>query len=197
MAFNNHFFFEGLSPNGPKGTPIPGKLEEELIKNFGTLETLRTEMVTTARAMFGPGFVWLVTDGKGKYSTLCTYLAGSPLPEAHFRKQPVDMSTENETQAEAIRRRNAEAPVNSAGAFGKLSGKQKVAPGAAIINPVLCLNTWEHVYLPDYSVGELDERRREVGGKKAYAEAWWDVIDWNVVAERANLLTPEQRTLEQ
>lgn len=47
-------------------------------------------------------------------------------------------------------------------------------PGAASVEPVLCVSTWEHVYLHDYG---LD--------KWAYLEAWWDAINWGEVSARA------------
>jgi Fe-Mn family superoxide dismutase len=123
--------------------------------------------------MFGPGFVWLVKDKNRKYHILTTYLAGSPWPQAHYRKQATDMNTEDED----MRRVKRGPPVNSAGAHSQPS---KLGPGGADIIPVLCLNTWEHVYLPDYGVGAGG-----IGGKKAYAEAWWETINWEFVANNA------------
>ena len=96
------------------------------------------------------------------------------------------MNTEENAPAgvsEALRRKIADAPTNRVGAFGPLSSETRMAPGGIDLTPVLCLNMWEHAYLPDYGVGAFG-----VGGKKAYAESWWHVIDWQVVAERANLV---------
>ncbi|KAJ5032560.1 uncharacterized protein L3040_009161 [Drepanopeziza brunnea f. sp. 'multigermtubi'] len=177
MAFNNHFFFESLSSTGI--VPIPEILRLELEKSFGSIETLRKEFIATANAMFGPGFVWLMRSPRGKYSLLCTYLAGSPFPAAHYRQQPVDMNTEDRTVSESIRRLQREGASNQVGAHGPLS-QGKFAPGGADLTPVLCINTWEHVYLADYGVGAGG-----VGGKKAYAQSWWYAIDWQVVTNRA------------
>jgi len=138
------------------------------------METLKREFVLTANAMFGPGFVWLVMDKNRKYHILTTYLAGSPWPAAHHRKQAVDMNTEDEDM-----RRIKRGP--TADAVASTSYNSQLGPGGANIIPVLCLNTWEHVYLPDYGVGAGG-----VGGKKAYAEAWWETINWNFVAENAD-----------
>merc|ERR1711939_121262 len=77
MAFNNHFFFEALSP---EPTAMPEALQADLEQSFGSIETLRHEFVVTASSMFGPGFVWLMKNRAGKYTILCTYLAGSPFP---------------------------------------------------------------------------------------------------------------------
>lgn len=142
------------------------------LASFSSIETLRLEFIQTAAAMFGPGFVWMVRRPRGEYSLVTTYLAGSPYPAAHYRRQPVDMNTEDQTIPENVRRVQRGPPVNSVGTHSRA---QERAPGAAEISPVLCLNTWEHLYLPDYGVG----------GKKAFAEAWWQTIDWDQVALNA------------
>jgi superoxide dismutase, Fe-Mn family len=183
MAHNNHFFFACLSPTE---TTMPADLRKDLEQSFGSIETLQREMIVTASAMFGPGFVWLVKardSGIRTYSVLTTYLAGSPYPGAHYRRQPVDMNTEddNKSVSAAMRLATSGDPVNTVGAFGRLS-KKATAPGGVELNPVLCINTWEHVYLPDYGVGAGGS-----GGKKEYAEQWWKRIDWSVVAQNAEV----------
>ncbi len=52
------------------------------------------------------------------------------------------------------------------------AGKKEIAPGGIELWPVLCLNTWEHVWLRDYGIGQGG-----MGGKVQYAEAWWDAIE--------------------
>jgi Fe-Mn family superoxide dismutase len=180
MAHNNHFFFSCLSPTE---TVMPEPLKKELEASFSSIATLRQELIVTASSMFGPGFVWLVKHPLGrKYSILTTYLAGSPYPGAHHRRQPVDMNTEdNKSISDALRRTLRSDPVNTVGAHGAYAEK-KLPPGGIDLVPVLCINTWEHVYLPDYGVGAFG-----VGGKRAYAERWWDRIDWAVVANHADV----------
>jgi Fe-Mn family superoxide dismutase len=185
MAHNNHFFFKCLSP---RPTEMPGPLAKELEESFSSVATLRREFVVTANAMFGPGFVWLVKDRKlRKYSLLTTFLAGSPYAGAHHRKQTVDMNTtaaEPSNISEAMRREIGGAHRNQVGAFGPLSEKQK-PPGGLDVVPVLCLNVWEHVYLPDYGVG-----LGGVGGKEEYVKNWWESVDWLVVANNADVKGP-------
>ncbi|RDW68524.1 hypothetical protein BP5796_09181 [Coleophoma crateriformis] len=188
MAHNNAFFFNGLSP---VQTDIPSELKACLERDFSSIETLRTEMITIASVMFGPGFLWLCKTREGKFTLLTTYLAGSPYPGAHFRRQAVDMNTQNDgTVAGQLRSDilNSE-PVNTAGAFGNHATKKpKMAPGGIDLLPVLCVNLWEHVYLPDYGLGaNFTEDGRRIGGKKAFVESWWHTIDWNVVAALAEL----------
>lgn len=171
MAWNNHQFFATLSPSP---TPPSTQLVSVLSKSFGnenSLENLRATMIATANAMFGPGFVWLVkrraeslARTNPEFAILTTYIAGSPLPGAHYRKQEQDSNT-------ALR----------AGSFGAMSGQgPKIAPGGANIEVMLGVNTWQHVWLRDYGFG----------GKKQYLENWWDSVDWKVVEDNAQL---EQR----
>jgi Fe-Mn family superoxide dismutase len=183
MAHNNQFFFSCISP---QPTAIPSTLKKELEASFSSIDTLQREFVVTASAMFGPGFVWLVKTQGGKFSLLTTYLAGSPYPGAHYRRQMTDMNTQvdDKTLGDYHRRmaRESGPPVNTVGAHGSLSRKGGVAPGGIDLTPVLCINTWEHVYLPDYGVGAGG-----IGGKKRFAESWWHTIDWSVVANYADV----------
>ncbi|CAH0016292.1 unnamed protein product [Clonostachys rhizophaga] len=175
MAHNNHFFFDGLTPDP---TPIPEVLKRELEASFSSMETLRREFVITASSMFGPGFIWLVRAGPADYRILPTYLAGSPYPGAHWRAQATDMNTTgNEGSARSF-------------FYDHLTGQRKrvgdLPPGGIELQPLLCLNTWEHSWLLDWGVG-----KGGAGGKVAFAEAWWDLIDWELVAKKSGVLRPD------
>jgi Fe-Mn family superoxide dismutase len=111
--------------------------------------------------MFGPGFVWLVKRnnrsqiGGPELAILTTYIAGSPWPRAHYRAQESDTNTSLQ-----------------AGSFGARSGRgEKSAPGGASIEIMMCVNTWQHVWLRDFGFA----------GKKQFLGHWWDNIDWDVV----------------
>lgn len=205
MAHNNEFFFRTLSPAPPASgesrpttesgigataTPVPSALHAALDQSFSSLETLRREFVATAMAMFGPGFVWLVrlNNLPGRpdaFRLLTTYLAGSPYPGAHARRQGVDMNTVGGAGASPAARQPAESYLaQQARALGRgaTMGEKAVAPGGVDLVPVLCLNTWEHVWLTDYGVGAGGK-----GGKRAFVEKWWDRINWNEVSALANL----------
>ncbi|EPE29268.1 Fe,Mn superoxide dismutase (SOD), C-terminal [Glarea lozoyensis ATCC 20868] len=182
MAHNNHFFFSCLSPNK---TAMPATLKHKLEQSFSSINTLEREIVLMASSMFGPGFVWLMQTKDGKFSLLNTYLGGTPYPQAHYRQQPVDMNTEDPNVPESVRRKLRMNPVNTVGAHG-VNSKDRIPPGATDLTPVLCINTWEHVFIQDYGFGAGG-----VGGKRAYAEAWWTAIDWNVVAANSSLQSTE------
>lgn len=178
MAHNTHFFFDGITPTG---TPMPDALRAELEFSFSSVETLRRELVLTASAMFGPGFVWLVRAGSSDYRLLTTYLAGSPYPGAHWRAQRTDMNTTGRagTASDHFRDSVFGARNKAAGPGGSLP------PGGIELEPLLCLNTWEHSWLLDWGVG-----KGGAGGKLAYAESWWELIDWELVANKTGVHRP-------
>ena len=185
MAHNNHFFFKNLSPS-PVAMPAP--LKAQLDEAFGSIATLRRELVLTAAAMFGPGFVWLVKAGSHDYRVLATYLAGSPYAAAHWRRQDTDMNTHGRGGSAApFLRATAQGAGGGGGArwgatatASGFSSGAALPPGGVDVVPLLCLNTWEHVWLRDYGIG----------GKRAFAEAWWEVVDWEAVAEAAAVTRP-------
>ncbi|TKA70283.1 hypothetical protein B0A55_06740 [Friedmanniomyces simplex] len=185
MAHNNHYFFSTLSTHPPKLDSHPS-LRQSLVNTFGSIDTLRTTMLDTASAMFGPGFVWLVwardldapVGGirRGTWRVLTTYLAGTPYVEAGYRQQGIDTNIQNATSYQAYKDSQ---PVNTVGAFGSSSkfGREqaKLPPGGTNVQPVLCVNTWEHVWLRDFGIT----------GKRTYLTEWWDVIDWGAVEQLA------------
>lgn len=117
------------------------------------------------------------------FRILTTYLAGSPYPEAHSRQQGSDMNTHNISSYDTYSAQST--PQNTAGAFGshsasaqgmkslfmESSGGEPSKYGGASIIPVLCVNTWEHVWMFQYGVGE----------KRTYLENWWNRINWEQV----------------
>jgi Fe-Mn family superoxide dismutase len=158
---------------------------DEINHSFSSLDTLRESFLTTAQAMFGPGFVWLVQVNevsagsvRNSFRILPTYLAGSPVSGAHYRRQSLDLNTENPDSYTSK-------GLNPVGAFGSAAQtvkKDKKALGGVDVIPLLCVNTWEHVWLHDYGIK----------GKRDYLERWWEAIHWNKVAEHATI-APKQR----
>ncbi|EEP77422.1 conserved hypothetical protein [Uncinocarpus reesii 1704] len=186
MAHNNHFFFNCLLTQilaqSPEPVPIPQNLEESINESCSSVKSLKAEFLATANAMFGPGFVWLVkSKDTAELRILCTYIAGSPYPGAHYRRQPVDMATQTTGVAGGENPQAVGELVNKQyGSMGMYSQKHVLAPGGADIEPILCVNTWEHVWLRDWGVG----------GKAGYLEAWWDKINWHEVAEHDRKVGP-------
>lgn len=125
-----------------------------------SLESLKLEFLATASAMFGPGFVWLAKnlEKEGMLQIFCTYNAGSPYPAAYARRQEFDMNTQRGNE--------------HAGSMGVYSpNAPALAPGGLHLDPILCVNTWEHVWMMDYGIA----------GKDEFLERWWDRINWDQV----------------
>ncbi|KAI0432142.1 Manganese/iron superoxide dismutase [Xylaria sp. FL1042] len=156
----------------PSEARIPTRLKNELERNFSSVKTLRLEFIATAMGMFGPGFVWLVRHAQStELRILTTYLAGSPYTAAHWRRQGLDFNTMSADRpgVSAWLDRSQTGAGNNGGRFGPQ------APGGTDVVPLLCLNTWEHVWLTDYGIT----------GKRDFVEQWWEAIDWNKVSALA------------
>ncbi|KAK8020713.1 hypothetical protein PG990_005851 [Apiospora arundinis] len=178
-AAQQRFLFRGLN-SSETDKPMSSRLQKQLEDSFGSIETLQREMLVTASAMFGPGFVWLVKNAKtNNYRVLATYLAGSPYSSAHWRRQGVDMNTvEGPASTEksgAAQEYIARTQLGAGAANG--TRWKNTAPGGIDVIPLLCVSTWEHVYLRDYGVA----------GKKQFLENWWNRIDWTKVSDRAQI----------
>ncbi|KAH9826140.1 Iron/manganese superoxide dismutase [Teratosphaeria destructans] len=180
-AHNNHFFFQAFSV-APRELDQYPALEDSFKKVFGSIENLKLTLLNNAAGMFGPGYTWLIWarhldnpvtgQRKGTWRILNTYVAGTPYPEAGYRRQGLDMNTNNASSyADYV---NQE-PVNTVAAFGRHSQAARehanLPPGGTTIVPVLCVSTWEHAYLRDYGPT----------GKRRYLSEWWKAIDWSVV----------------
>ena len=180
MAINNHFFFERLSP---APTQPSTTLKKDIHASFDNIETLRTEMIETGLAMFGNGFVWLYKeDGPGMLRVLCTYNAGSPFPEMHYRRQDRDMSNQyarvGTPPLSAAETTRLSTPANFAGTFGPASesaNRLTSTPGGLAGGPILCVNCWQHCWVRDFTVA----------GKRAYLASWWERINWQMVEQSA------------
>ncbi|KAH8700146.1 putative Fe superoxide dismutase [Talaromyces proteolyticus] len=160
MAHNNHFFFNRLAP---VEVPMSPQLMSDMSDSASSPESLKQDFLAAASAQFGPGFVWLVSQEEGGLlRILSTYNTGTPYPEAFARQQSVDMNTE------------PPAPASKKGwGFNNTGASPVLAPGGRMVTPLLCVNTWEHVWLMNYGVG----------GKDEYLERWWSRVDWNAVED--------------
>lgn len=123
QTWNHRFFFEGLTPNP---TPMPKKLAERLVRDFGSVTSFKEQFAKAANGLFGSGWVWLAEDKDGRLAILSESNAGNPLRRG--------------------------------------------------FKPILALDVWEHAYYIDYR-----NRRSD------FVEAYWDMVDWNKVAERLGM----------
>lgn len=187
QAYNNQFFFESLDSsadpsakigppsnkdrhvdisttlvNAPRDSdPDHEVLLKAIGRSFNDTVTLKELLLNRADAMFGNGYVWLVsTRHKGSFNpnhtlyVLNTYNYDTPF------------SRETKVDSEAQ---------ESADAFG-LGGSQAVTN----MVPLLNINAWQHVYLTDYGVA----------GKRKFLENAFNCINWDIVANRLPSSTP-------
>jgi len=196
MAIHTQYFFEGLAHAPATAIPrSPGiNTKKAIEKHFDSVDQLRTEFLDIADSVFGNGFVWLMlTRDAGGLSVLATYNAGSPWPGAAPRRDNRDMATIDARQlAEELQdpRKHAgyysgDLSSHMAGSFGNFSANRaRFYEDHLDAEPLLCVNLWQHQWLPDY--GQF--------GRREYLTAWWDSIDWAEVEHRYSLGAPVNAT---
>ena len=57
QIYNHQFFFDGICPNCDKQIP------QEIINTFGSEQNFKDAFKSSASALFGSGYTWLVRDG--------------------------------------------------------------------------------------------------------------------------------------
>lgn len=62
-VLNHNYYFDMMKPT-PNELP-KGALSEAIRKRFGNFENFKKDFTAAASAVFGSGWTWLVTDGKG------------------------------------------------------------------------------------------------------------------------------------
>ena len=60
QVWNHTFFWESMAPNSMK--TLPGALQTQIQKDFGSFETFQLEFQAVALNQFGSGWVWLLWD---------------------------------------------------------------------------------------------------------------------------------------
>ncbi|KIX00212.1 uncharacterized protein Z518_10350 [Rhinocladiella mackenziei CBS 650.93] len=183
MAIHTHFFWESLTDSEDPVERRPGiNTMRSIEMDFESVDHLRSEFLETADAMFGNGFVWLMKPPyAGGLTLLATYNAGSPYSEAAPRRDNRDMAT-FDGRGIAAQLSASGSAIGSAGTFGDFSSaRANLFEGALNAQPILCVNLWQHQYIPDWGVL----------GKRAYLTAWWDRIDWQMVERRHSMYETE------
>jgi Fe-Mn family superoxide dismutase len=180
---------------------MPDSVQKTIDQHFGSVDNFKSEFLGNANAIFGGGFVWLVSHrtsipGSVNKTTrqlkiLRTYNAGSPLAGNHWRQQSKgadfnDMfkyaekqfdlqnaiTSDNMTKEEKDRAiRKVAEDMGADQTISRTVQNIKEHSTAHDIQPILCVSVWEHSYIVDW----------RVNNKRQYLEAWWDRIDWQRV----------------
>lgn len=77
QVWNHTFYWHSMTPNGTKGPS--GKLEEAILKTFGSFEEFKKRFNQTAVSTFGSGWAWLVKNANGELDIMSTSNADLPM----------------------------------------------------------------------------------------------------------------------
>lgn len=153
-----------------EGTEFTGKPIEEVIQNLDALpESIRTAVQNNGGGHYNHSFFWEIMSPNGLKE-----------PEGPL----LDLINSSFGDHKTFKGQFADAAVARFGSGwvwltqenGKLvisSSPNQDSPLMSGVTPVLGLDVWEHAYYLKYQ-----NRRPE------YIEAWWNVVDWRLVADR-------------
>lgn len=82
QSFNHDFYWKSLTPVKQQ---ISMKLEEALVRDFGSVDNFKKEFVEAATGQFASGWAWLVADKDDRLKIMTTSNAGTPLTHASLR----------------------------------------------------------------------------------------------------------------
>ncbi|HBX52201.1 MAG: superoxide dismutase [Bacteroidetes bacterium RIFOXYA12_FULL_35_11] len=77
QVWNHTFYWEGFTPVG--GGEPGGKLQEAILKNFGSLAEFKEKFTKASATLFGAGWSWLVAKQDGTLDIVQESNAGNPL----------------------------------------------------------------------------------------------------------------------
>ncbi|MDE2333700.1 MAG: superoxide dismutase [Rhodospirillales bacterium] len=80
--WNHIIFWQAMSPSGGG---IPGKLEQKLIADFGSVQAFKDAFKAAATTQFGSGWAWLVLTPSGKLACTKTANGSNPLATGEGR----------------------------------------------------------------------------------------------------------------
>lgn len=66
------------------GTELKGELKDAIIRDFGSVESFKKELLNTALTQFGSGWGWLIMDNQGKLFVAKTANQNSPIMGKEF-----------------------------------------------------------------------------------------------------------------
>ncbi|MEZ5499070.1 MAG: superoxide dismutase [Steroidobacteraceae bacterium] len=88
QACNHDTYWRSLTPRQLK--PV-GELRDAIIKDFGSLATLRTLLTDSGGTHFASGWLWLVRTAQGALEVQTTGNAGTPVTDGHRCLLVVDL----------------------------------------------------------------------------------------------------------
>ena len=74
--WNHILFWQAMSPSGGA---MPGKLEQKIVADFGSVAAFKDAFKTAATTQFGSGWAWLVLAADGKLKVAKTPNGSNPL----------------------------------------------------------------------------------------------------------------------
>lgn len=77
QIWNHSFFWNSMKPKG--GGSIPGTLEAEIVKAFGSVADFRGKFIEAGMTQFGSGWAWLVMNSDGALEIAKTANAETPM----------------------------------------------------------------------------------------------------------------------
>lgn len=84
QVWNHTFYWDCMTPNPKKAQPS-GKLNDAIVRDFGSFDAFKEKFINAAVTLFGSGWTWLVADKDGKLSIVQTSNAQTPLTMAGMR----------------------------------------------------------------------------------------------------------------
>lgn len=85
--YNHNLYFTTLSPEG--GGKPDGILAEEINKDFGSFDELKSKLSAAAISRFGSGWAWLSADKNGNLKVSSTSNQDNPFIESHGEWVPI------------------------------------------------------------------------------------------------------------
>ncbi|OCH94323.1 manganese and iron superoxide dismutase [Obba rivulosa] len=157
-ALNNSFFLESLKPpkaGGPSNeeelTNNSSPLSSEIRKEFASLEQFKSTFSAAVLGMFGPGWMWLVCDDKGRLAVYPTFGVGTLLVRSRQIQARLKYMVAIGEGVDGERKPASPAsppPTNPVGASSPASG---VAHSSPPLHPSSPFRTFSHsVAAPSY-----------------------------------------------
>lgn len=79
QVLNHTLYFEQFAPVGVTVAAPSGAFMDAIVRDFGSLDELKTKMTAAATSLFGSGWAWLCSDAEGRLSIQQMANADHPL----------------------------------------------------------------------------------------------------------------------